>query len=67
MTNRRRIYVTHPSGVIRRFHSIHSVARMLSGNGTESGGLREQISIKAANGLYGNEADSIVRNNYVAG
>ena len=66
MTNRR-IFVTHPSGVIRRFHSIHAVARMLSGSGTESGGLREQISIKAANGLYGNEADSIVRNNYVAG
>jgi len=66
MTNRR-IFVTHPSGMIRRFHSIHSVARMLSGNGTESGGLREQISVKATNGLYGNEADSIVRNNYVAG
>jgi hypothetical protein len=40
---------------------------MLSGNGTESGGLREQISIKAQNGLYGNEADSVVRNNFVAG
>jgi len=62
-----RIFVTHPSGVIRRFSSVRAVARMLSGNGQASGGLREQISTKAINGLYGDEAQSVVRNNAVAG
>ena len=46
------IFVKFPnSKQIRRFSSQRAVARMLSGNGTESGGLRTQISDKALNGL----------------
>ncbi len=61
------IFVQHPnSKQIRRFTSIRAVARMLSGNGTASGGLREQISNKALNGLIARSND-VVRNNRVAG
>ena len=61
------IFVKFPnSKLIRRFSSQRAVARMLSGNGTASGGLREQISVKALNGLILNK-DNVVRNNAVYG
>jgi len=61
------IFVKFPnSKQIRRFSSQRAVARMLSGNGTASGGLREQISVKALNGLILNK-DNVVRNNAVYG
>jgi hypothetical protein len=39
---------------------------MLSGNGTASGGLRKEISEKAADGLYGRVSNT-VRNNALVG
>jgi hypothetical protein len=61
------IFVKFPnSKQIRRFASQRAVARMLSGNGTESGGLRTQISEKAINGLLTNK-NNVVRNNAVYG
>lgn len=61
------IFVKFPnSKLIRRFTSQRAVARMLSGNGTASGGLREQISTKALNGLLTNK-NNVVRNNAVYG
>ena len=61
------IFVKFPnSKQIRRFNSHRAVARMLSGNGTASGGLREQISIKGFNGLVFNR-NNVVRNNRVYG
>jgi hypothetical protein len=61
------IFVKFPnSKLIRRFSSQRAVARMLSGNGTESGGLRTQISDKALNGLLLN-SNNVVRNNALYG
>lgn len=61
------IFVKFPnSKQIRRFSSQRAVARMLSGNGTASGGLREQISIKGVNGLVFNR-NNVVRRNAVYG
>jgi len=53
------INVTFPNtGLTYRFSSIRAVARMLSGTGRASGGLRRQISRKAL-------ANQVVRNNRV--
>ena len=61
------IFVQHPNTKqIRRFTSVRAVARMLSGNGKASGGLREAISVKALNGFIAGKND-VVRNNRVAG
>ena len=61
------IFVKFPnSKQIRRFTSQRAVARMLSGNGTASGGLREQISVKGINGLLLNK-NNVVRRNAVYG
>lgn len=61
------IQVTGPySGQTRTFKSIRAVARMLSGTGRASGGLREEISYKALNGLHG-YSGNVVRNNEVLG
>ncbi len=44
MYNSQTLNVYFPrSGETRRFRSISAVARMLSGNGTASGGMREKI------------------------
>lgn len=59
MKNAIKIDVTFPvSGKTRTFRSVRAVSRMLSGNGTASGGLRETINRKAVWG-------GIVRNNEV--
>lgn len=59
--------VTFPNtGKTRSFRSIRSVARMLSGNGTASGGLRTNISYKAFQGLMGS-TNNVVRHNRVYG
>jgi hypothetical protein len=59
------VTVTTPSGYTFTVSSIRAVARMLSGNGTASGGLRKQISEKALNGVtFG---PNTVRNNQLAG
>lgn len=60
------IVVTFPSGVSQINRSIRATARMLSGTGRASGGLRKTISRKAANGLL-SEGDNIVRNNALVG
>jgi len=60
------VVVTFPSGSTQTVKSIRAVARMLSGYGTESGGLRKTISRKAANGLM-LEGDNVVRNNALVG
>lgn len=61
------INVTFPrSGLTRNFRSIHAVARMLSGNGTASGGLRKAIERKALRGLDG-LSGNVVRNNSLYG
>ena len=61
------IKVTFPySHETRTFRSIRAVARMLSGDGTASGGLREQIMMAATIGPILNEdMSNIVRNNAV--
>ena len=43
MAKATKIEVTFPRGGRAQFRSIRAVARMLSGNGTASGGLRRQI------------------------
>lgn len=61
------VFVKFPrSKLIRRFKSQRAVARMLSGTGRASGGLREQIATKAINGLI-NRTNDVVRNNRLAG
>ena len=62
-----KIKVTFPvSRETRTFRSIRAVARMLSGDGTASGGLREQIMMAATIGPVINEdMDNVVRNNTV--
>lgn len=61
------IQVTGPySGQTRTFKSIRAVARMLSGTGRASGGLRSEISHKALNGFHG-EDGNVVRNNALFG
>lgn len=45
MYNSQSINVYFPrSGETRRFRSVRAVARMLSGNGTASGGMRNRIT-----------------------
>lgn len=51
MAKRIQIDVTFPSGKSRAFKSVSSVARMLSGNGKASGGLRREIELKAMEAL----------------
>ena len=54
------VLVTGPNtGETRRFSSITNVARMLSGNGTASGGFRQTIR------EAGSSNDNVVRNNVV--
>lgn len=60
------IFVKFPGGEIRRFKSQRAVARMLNGYGKATGGLREQISDKALNGLLTGK-NNTVRNNRVYG
>ena len=63
---RYKIQVTFPnSGETRTVRSVHAVARMLSGTGTASGGLRQQIVHKANEGYWGH--DNIVRRHAVVG
>jgi hypothetical protein len=54
------------SNLVREFRSIRAVARMLSGNGTASGGLRRRIDEAAMNSLTGRGND-VVRNNRIVG
>jgi hypothetical protein len=54
-----KIDVTFPSGQTRTFKSVRAVARMLSGNGTASGGLRYHIAETAF-------WTGTVRNNFVS-
>jgi hypothetical protein len=54
------VTVTTPSGYTFTVSSIRAVARMLSGNGTQSGGFRSTISRKAVEG-------QVVRNNLLVG
>ena len=61
------IFVQHPNTKqIRRFTSVRAVARMLSGNGKASGGLRKVISANAMNGMLF-ETNDVVRKHRVAG
>jgi len=61
------VKVTFPrSRLTYTFKSIRAVARMLSGNGTASGGLRKTINEKAYQGWTGG-GDNVVRNNALAG
>ena len=61
------IFVKFPnSKQIRRFTSQRAVARMLSGYGTESGGLRRTISEKGINGLVTGK-NNVVRRNALYG
>jgi hypothetical protein len=60
-----KVNVTFPSGQTRTFKSIRAVARMLSGYGTQSGGLRNTISDASANGILGFGVN-VVRNNELA-
>lgn len=49
MKNSQSLAVYFPrSGETRQFRSITAVARMLSGNGTASGGMRSRIAEAAA-------------------
>lgn len=67
------IDVTFPrSGKTYTFKSVRAVARMLSGTGRASGGLRAEISNKALNGFdnmcFGKPIhDNVVRNNALVG
>ena len=63
------VIVTFPSGYTQVNSSIRATARMLSGNGTASGGLRRQISQKALNGLVSKKRakDNVVRGHKLAG
>jgi hypothetical protein len=66
MHNAVKIDVTFPySGLTYTFKSIRAVARMLSGNGTASGGLRTTISEAALNGAH-RLSPNVVRNNELA-
>ena len=60
------VLVTFPSGYTQVNKSIRATARMLSGTGRASGGLRKQISKKALNGMVLHK-DNVVRNNALAG
>ena len=60
------VIVTFPSGYKQVNTSIRATARMLSGTGRASGGLRAQISKKALNGVTLN-ADNVVRGHKLAG
>ena len=60
------IVVTFPGGVSQINRSIRATARMLSGTGRASGGLRKQISKKALAGLT-LAGDNVVRNNVLVG
>lgn len=60
------VLVTFPSGYTQVNKSIRATARMLSGTGRASGGLRKQISKKALNGIV-LRTDNVVRNNALAG
>jgi hypothetical protein len=60
------VTVTTPSGYTMTVRSIRATARMLSGYGTESGGFRNTISLRALNGAVG-LGNNVVRRNAVAG
>lgn len=55
------VTVTFPSGYTQTNKSIRATARMLSGTGRASGGLRKVISERALNGAYGS-GNNVVRN-----
>lgn len=60
------VIVTFPSGYTQVNTSIRATARMLSGTGRASGGLRAQISKKALNGVTLRK-DNVVRGHKLAG
>ena len=60
------VSVTTPSGYTMTVRSIRAVARMLSGYGTQSGGLRKTISERALNGVT-LQGTNVVRNNTLVG
>ena len=65
-----RIEVTFPdTKKTRWFKSIRAVSRMLSGDGTASGGLRQTINNKASRALqsYSPQSNNRVRRNRVFG
>ena len=67
MPARIEVDVTFPrTGITRSFRSVRRVARMLSGNGTASGGLRSNIELKAYNGLA-THGPNVVRRNALYG
>ena len=69
MSNAIKIDVTFPySGYTYTFKSVRAVARMLSGNGTASGGLRRQITISSTvpESVRNNLVDSFLRENIEA-
>jgi hypothetical protein len=64
-----KIDVTFPvSGYTYTFKSVRAVARMLSGDGTASGGLRRQITIASTvpEAVRNNLVDSFLRENIEA-
>lgn len=63
------VTVTFPSGYTQVNSSISATARMLSGTGRASGGLRKTIGEKALNGLAsGRRAkDNVVRGHKLVG
>jgi len=64
-----KIDVTFPnSGLTYTFKSVRAVARMLSGDGTASGGLRRQIIISSTvpEQVRNNLVDSFLRENIEA-
>jgi hypothetical protein len=67
-----KVDVKFPSGLTRTFKSQRAVARMLSGTGQASGGIRNEINNKGYNGVdqlitgYRNDSN-VVRNNRLFG
>lgn len=69
MSSAIKIDVTFPvSKLTYTFKSVRAVARMLSGNGTASGGLRRQIIISSTvpETVRNNLVDSLIRENIEA-
>lgn len=66
MSNAIPVTVTFPSGYVQTNKSIRATARMLSGTGRASGGLRKTISERALNGVWGS-GNNVVRGVAVSG
>jgi len=67
-----KVDVKFPSGVTRTFKSQRAVARMLSGTGRASGGIRSEIEQKAFAGITQilegyRDLSNMVRNNRLVG